>query len=307
MNRFLTAFSLLTVSSVTAADQGGTLASLTEAKFSGARYAGYVTDQGVSEASGMTFSRVESDRLWLLNDSGNAPSLHAMTASGEAIAQLTIEGIENRDWEDLASVELDGSALLVIGDVGDNGGVRESVIVHFVAEPADLHSIDSVEPLWSLEIRYPEGPRDCESIAVDAENGFLYLLSKRDRPARLYRVPLQPSTKTVTAEFVTELRIPQPSADILKKFPRTGQYSSQPTAMDFDDANRQAAVLTYHHAYIFERADGESWGQAFSRQPQLLRLPLLPQGEALAYSAAENSLYITSEKWPSPIIRLERR
>jgi len=278
---------------------------LTPADYGSARYAGYVADDQVTEASGMAFSNVDPDRLWLHNDSGHQPHIFAATAAGRPIAQVKINGVKNVDWEDLASYRDKEQPMLVIGDVGDNGGVRPQVNLHFVLEPEKLLPVMQLSPAWTLNIRYPDGPHDCESIAVDPEEGYLYLLTKRTKPARLYRVPLTPNDKVIEAQWVTDVRqIPQPTPQLVAAHPRTGRYRSQPTAMDFAPDLRQAVVLTYQDAYVFERSSQQSWQTAFSQAPKLLRLPLLPQGEAITYSLDGNAVYVTSEKWPSPIIRL---
>lgn len=281
---------------------------LEPAAYSGARYAGYVADDKVKEASGMAFSRIDPDRLWLHNDGGNRAQLYATTSGGMPLGALTIEGVNNQDWEDLAAFDHNGVAMLAIGDVGDNGGLRKTIVVHFVAEPKKLKKKMRVKPAWSTKIRYPDGPHDCEALAIDPAGGFIYLLTKRTKPARLYRAPLRSSAVFVDAELVASVdHIPQPTPELIAAHPKSGRYRSQPTAMDIDVANQQAAVLTYHYAYVFDRQSDEAWADAFSRKPRLIRLPLLPQGEAIAYNSDGSALYVTSEKWPSPILRLIRQ
>ncbi len=282
-------------------------ATLEPANYGSARYVGYVADNDVTEASGLTFSKIDADRIWLHNDSGHPARLYAATSTGVPLGEISVTGASNVDWEDLASYRHDGQPMLVIGDIGDNGGVRDHISLHFLLEPTTVDRKMDLAPSWTLNIRYPDEPHDCESISIDAEEGYVYLLTKRTKPALLYRVPLEPASSIIEAELVTAVdKIPQPSPELIAAHPRTGRYRAQPTAMDFDPAGRQAAVLTYHDAYIFDRVGSEPWGQAFARAPKVLSLPLLPQGEAIAYNQAGSALYVTSEKWPSPIIRLVR-
>ena len=268
-----------------------------------------MADDQVTEASGMAASNIDPDRIWLHNDSGNAPHIFAATVSGKPLAQVEIPGVSNIDWEDLASyTDKNGQPMLVVGDIGDNGGVRPHISLHFLVEPRDLEAQMTLSPAWSVKIRYPDEPHDCESIAVDSNEGYLYLLTKRTKPAQLYRIPLEPADDIVEAQWVTAVgEIPPPTPQLIVAHPRTGRYLNQPTAMDFDPLSQQAIVLTYRDAYVFDREESQSWEAAFSLRPKLLRLPLLPQGEAIAYSFDGRAVYVTSEKWPSPIIRMLRR
>ena len=84
-----------------------------------------------------------------------------------------------------------------------------------------------------MDFRYEDGPRDCEAVAFLDQH--FYLLSKRDSPPRLYRVPLdltpRESAPIPEAKFLTELTtLPQPS--LAERKLKYGEYSSHPTAMD---------------------------------------------------------------------------
>src|SRR5688500_8741038 len=146
------------------------------------------------EASGLAISRHSPDILWTHDDSGGAPVLYAVDTSGKKRGSLRLRGVKNDDWEDLASFQRDGKAWLLIADTGDNDAERDTVRLHVVEEPvvAQLNPAKDIEaaPAYSLRLRYEDGSRDCESVAVDPVEGVVYLLTKRDAPARLYRVPL---------------------------------------------------------------------------------------------------------------------
>ena len=148
------------------------------------------------EASGLAVSRRHPDLLWALNDSGNKPLLFALDVSGGDLGQVTLVGTKNRDWEDLASFTWRGEPWLLVADVGDNRGQRDRVVLHALPEPqADDQGRFSgeVKPAWSLTFTYPDGPRDCEAVAVDEAAGRILLLSKRRNPPMLYSLPLGPS------------------------------------------------------------------------------------------------------------------
>ena len=91
----------------------------------------------------------------------------------------------------------------------------------------------------SFALAYPDGPRDCEAVAVDAGEGMVYLLSKRDPLPQLYRVPLHPSTPLVVAEALGAIAIPRAAADAADP-----ERINWVTSMDFDADLHRAAVVT---------------------------------------------------------------
>jgi hypothetical protein len=263
------------------------------------------------ESSGLAVSRRAPDILWTHDDSNGEPVLYAIDTTGKKRGALRITGAKNDDWEDVASFTREGRAWLLIGDVGDNDAKEGSIRVHVIAEPdpkllkpdAEL----SAAPEYTLRIRYEDGPRDCESLAVDATGQAIYLLTKRDAPPRLYRVPLGASRdKFVTAQFVGTVPVAG-SSDVdlmLKKL--LGKKVAWPTAMDFSADGRYAAVLTYGEALIFPRQANEAWPAALQRRPTRLPFHGLAQAEAACFSADGRVLYVGSEG-EQPLVRYELR
>jgi hypothetical protein len=106
-------------------------------------------------------------------------------------------------------------------------------------------------------------------------------------------------------------QIPPPSdEDLLQKY---GKYRSQPTALDLSPDARQAVVLTYKHAYIFNRENHISWAAALSGQPETIPLPLpqdrsdFRQREAICFMAGGRALLVTSEGHAAGIFRLDAK
>ncbi|MGK4421996.1 hypothetical protein ACSLVQ_27485, partial [Klebsiella pneumoniae] len=93
---------------------------------------------------------------------------------------------------------------LLLADIGDNNAFRPFVTLYIVDEPEPSRLRPDAElsaaPRRTLTVLYPDGPRDAEAVAVDANEGFVYLLSKRDAVPRLYRVPLAPLLPVQVAE-----------------------------------------------------------------------------------------------------------
>src|SRR5687768_9709307 len=83
------------------------------ARWSEPEIAGVVTDPALSEISGMAASRTFPGSFWTINDGGNGARLHLMDGDGTFRASVDVAGVQNQDWEDLASFELDGQRYLM--------------------------------------------------------------------------------------------------------------------------------------------------------------------------------------------------
>lgn len=254
------------------------------------------------EASGLAASRRTPGLLWVHSDSARDPLLYAIAAdTGELRGRIRLRGITNIDWEDIATFERDGRAWIVIGDIGDNYAGRPSILLHFLVEPDSTQLAPGKEtelaPAYTLRVVFEDLARDCESLAVDAREGAIYLLSKREPVPRLYRLPLAPSKELVAARRVgTVPHLPQPDFfQRLLKTP-TGRYRGEPTAMDFASDGSAAVVLTYGDTLLFPRAVHESWAEALAKTPVALAPHDLPQAEAACFAADGRALFVASEE-----------
>ncbi|HET7127018.1 MAG TPA: hypothetical protein VFI26_08010 [Lysobacter sp.] len=283
------------------------LAACSEEREPFARMSGLMTDEALGEISGMAASRRHADVLWMENDGGNAPMLYAVSPRGSLLARDRVEGVANTDWEDLAAFDLDGRHYILVADTGDNGGLRRTLQLHAIEEPASLE--DTVlRPAWSVSFRWPDGPRDCEAAFVDAAAGKVLLVSKKRHPPELFEVPLQPPAgKTVVARRIGSLAgVPRPDARSLRDRPRAARLVGQVTSADVSPDGRTLAVLTYQNVLFYPRGETEGWAQAVARQPRIEPLPpLLPQAEALAWTASGTGLYASGEFRPAPVFYLD--
>ena len=272
-----------------------------------ARMSGLMTDDALGEASGMAASRRHADVLWVENDGGNTPVLYAVSPRGSLLASDRVEGVANTDWEDLAAFELGGKHYILVADTGDNGGLRRTLQLHAIEEPASLE--DTVlRPAWSVSFRWPDGPRDCEAAFVDAAAGKVLLISKKRHPPELFEVPLRPAADTtVIARRIGVLAgVPQAGARALEDRPRAARLIGQVTAADLSPDGRTLAVLTYQNVLFYPRGKDEAWPRVVAHKPRIEPLPsLLPQAEALAWSASGAGLYASGEFRPAPIFWLD--
>ncbi len=255
------------------------------------------------EASGLTPSHRSLDLLWSHNDSKGQPILFGFAEDGSSRGMLRIKGAENVDWEAITSFELDGKAWIAVGDVGDNSGRRSRPVIHVIEEPAP----DQLSPLretsvaisWSIPYRYEHGPRDCETLLVDARRQELLLITKRARVPEIYRLALRPpppSSVSVAKKVGTVGHLPQPDFQ-QKLFPvPAGRFRSLITDGAISPDGLSVAILTYGDVLIFSRAAGETWMTALQREPEQLSPHGLQQAEAISFSRDGENLYVTGEQ-----------
>jgi hypothetical protein len=266
--------------------------------------AGLVTDPALAEISGMAASRAHPGAWWAINDGGNGARLHLMDGDGTFRASVDVEGVRNQDWEDLSSFELDGRHYLLVADTGDNGGIRQELRLHAIEEPRAFDA--PVRVAWTLRFAWPDGPRDCEAVAVDAHRGEVLLLSKKRVPPELFRLPLRPPAdgSVAIAEPVGTLAgIEQPDADDLQMSPTYGRYRSQITGAALSPNGRVLAVLNYRSVHFVVRSRGQAWAEALAAPAPSLTMPWIPQAEAIAFAPDGRALLIGSEQLPSPLLR----
>jgi hypothetical protein len=223
---------------------------------------------------------------------------------------VRVRGVANIDWEDIASCEFNGVAYLVIGDLGDNKGMRTDSSLIIVAEP-DPSSLDpnmesEVSPAWRIPVIYPDGPHDCEALAVDASTKTAYIISKRTDPPAVYSLSIEPSAdgKWPLALLVAPIEnLPQPDPEERALSEKPDRQLGRPTAMDFAVDGSAAVILTYSDVVVYRRNGKEPWGKVFARQPEVFERHNLPQAEAICFSQNSRYIYVTSEKRNQPILR----
>ncbi len=256
----------------------------------------------LTESSGLAASRIQPDIFWTHNDSGGQPNLYAFDAGGRLRCTYRVNGANARDWEDMASFTLDGQPWLLIADVGDNRRkrtecqiylVREPTLPDATAQPDDGTPMTKTVPVERvIRFKFDQGPRDCESVAFDPTSRQILLTTKRwSLTSQVYQLEWAEKRNASAANIQTARsigRIPVPVA----------------TAMDVSPDGRRAVVVCYGNAYEFTRGPNETWMMAFSRKPREIRLPARRQGEALCFGHDGRSLFLTSERQPTPFFRV---
>ena len=271
---------------------------------------GWLSSGKLREASGIQASHSREGDFFLHNDEGK-PFVYAIDETGADLGRMAIVPAKNKDWEDITSVPVDDGRWIVIGDIGDNQAKRKSIKLYFIEEPStgknDRYAGQLALKHW-LTLSYPDGPRDCESMAYDPVGHQILLLSKRDKPPRIYAVDLETALTQEHAELkflgTTSVLRPPTIANHARFGGRT-DFISQPTGFDISADGSEAVIITYRSLYRFQRLPGENWLSALQKKPVEVVGPRAPQNEAIAYSVDGKSIYVTTEKQPAPVFRIQ--
>jgi len=250
--------------------------------------------------------------LFLVHNDEGQPDLFVLDASGSIHARFRLAGANNRDWEDIGWVDHPEGHVLAIGDIGDNMARRASVRLYFVELAESLAPSGAapviIEPRHVLDLRYPDGPRDSEALAYDPSSGMILLLSKRDKPPRLYGVDAGRALAAPELELEFLGVAPNfrpPTREDIRNFGKDAAWVSQPTGMDINADGTLAAVITYRSLYLFSRDPQQTWAEAFQDMPREFLGPASRDEEAIAFSDTMDAVFITTEGHPAPIYRAE--
>jgi len=252
--------------------------------------AGVVRSPLIREASGIVASRKNADVLWVHNDSGYPPHLYAIDTQGNLLGACPVIAARARDWEDIAigPGPDPNQQYLYIGDIGDNESKYPSVWVYRVPEPdidagkpfGEMH----IGPAEALELTYPDGPRDAETLLVDPLNGDIYIIAKRSFFCRVYRARFPDSPEgPVVLERVAVL--PWGFA----------------TGGDVSPDGRRVIVRSPFNAALWIRPDGEPLWKAFGGKQIGIPLRMEPQGEAISFDSRGEGYFTISEGLNQPL------
>lgn len=252
---------------------------------------GMVKNPSINEASGIVASRKNDGVLWTHNDSGNSAKVYAISSTGETLGEWTIAGAQNRDWEDIAigPGPVEGETYLYVGDIGDNQALRPSLKIYRFPEPTlsgDGLISSTIEEVETITLRYPDGARDAETLLVDPLTRDIYIVSKRDAFARIYRLAY-PQT---TGEAVT--------AEKLGEWPREiGGMFNQPVGGDISPDGKELLIKSYVQVFYWRREnDQTSIFDLMQTDPETLPYTVEPQGEAIGWAPDMSGYFTLSEE-----------
>lgn len=235
----------------------------------------------INETSGIADSKINDGFLWVQEDSGNPPDLILTGHDGKVLKKVFIKDVANRDWEDMA---ISGNEIF-IADIGDNNLVYQQYSIYYFPEPSS--SIDTIKNAATIVFQYPDGAHDAEAFLVDGDTKDIYIITKRDNAAKIYKISYPYKTGSVN------------TASLLGSLPYTGVVSA---AISPD--GKEILVKTYFGINYYKRNAGQSIIQALQTTPKKIPYTIEPQGEAICFNKNNTGFYTLSEKSMSATVNL---
>jgi hypothetical protein len=197
----------------------------------GVRLLATMSDQRITESSGVIASRRYPNVFWTHNDGGGPKKqvLYAIERQGNTLAAFPVIGPRFHDWEDIA---IDDAGHLYLGDIGNNDSKEDTLAVYEIDEPDPKAGIGPISPKRGWKLKFPGAPFNCESLFVWKEYGYVISKVFNNERAQIFRFPLKETNEPLTLELVATTKIESPvtgadiSADgtLLGLVSKTGAY-----------------------------------------------------------------------------------
>jgi hypothetical protein len=238
-------------------------------------------DPEIEEVSGLAASHRNSGLLWTHNDSGNDPKIYLIDERLKIKLTCTLPGAKNRDWEDITIGAGPDSTktYLYVGDIGDNLGRFEYKMIYRFEEPVLKKNESEIEiqKFDRLVFRLPDGRKDSETLMIDPLTRDLYLVSKRERPVVVYRLPYpQHVNDTITAERIAEVDL------------------TNIVAGDVSFDGKEILIKNIDNVFYWA-TEQKKIKDVFSEKPKILPYDPEPQGEAITFALDGSGYYTISE------------
>ncbi|TDI92421.1 MAG: T9SS type A sorting domain-containing protein, partial [Caldithrix sp.] len=246
---------------------------------------GLIAYDPINEASGIAMSRKNPNVLWTHNDSGDQARLFAFNLQGSHLGVYNIDGIVNRDWEDIAvgPGPDDNETYIYIGDIGDNSAQHDLKFIYRIPEPmvdSNQAPLDTAISLAeTITFQYPDGNRDAETLMVDPLTKDIYIISKRESQVRVYLAAYpQSTTQTITLEQVATLNL------------------TLTVGGDISPSGLEILIKTYTTMNYWCRTPEQTLSQAFENEPVTVPYISELQGEAVGWTSDQMGYYTISEE-----------
>jgi len=204
----------------------------------------------IEESSGL--QRTGTDSYWTHNDTDNDPKIFNINENGDLLEELTLQGINPVDFEDVA---YDGELFFYIGDFGNNLNDRTDLKIFRIPNPDLLDN--SVNPelinfTLSDQIDFPpvESNLNFDIEAMFYFDGNLHLFTKNrtnpfDGIIKHYR--LSPNPGDQVAELVNS------------HFANLSPNHASITAADVNEIGSRIVLLTNSSVFVFSNFIGDDF------------------------------------------------
>jgi hypothetical protein len=259
---------------------------------------GRLQDRVMSETSGMAASGINSELFYVHNDSGDTSRFFVINAEGKLFNTIyykgdttLLKGVD--DSEDIAvgPGPKTGKSYIYVGDIGDNNFIKKAIVIYRVEEKeGTLNGTNNSVTATPIYLRYPDQPKDAETLMIDPLEKLLYIVTKRGDAVGVYTAPLTSNpgdTVTLTRRCTLTFSGIKPLKWI--------------TAGDISKDGKHIVLKSYQEIYYWKRNDNESIWQAMQRKPLSPRYEEEKLGESIAFGANGKGFYTTSEGVFAPI------
>ncbi|HVW98291.1 MAG TPA: hypothetical protein VHA56_20160 [Mucilaginibacter sp.] len=259
---------------------------------------GKLSTKEMNEISGIAASGIDPKIYYVHNDSGDTSRFFAITADGTLKSTIYFTGDKKAhrgvfDCEDIAvgPGPAKGKSYVYLGDIGDNAGVRPYITVYRLAEQSKWLKNDNVTAdAVPVHLKYPDGPKDAETLMIDPVERLMYVVSKRQDSVTVYTTPLKyKANDTVTLTKRCWI------------FFNGLTFFKWVTGGDISKDGTKVLIRTYEKVYYWKRKGAEPVWKTVQSAPETPPYKPEKQGEAIGFTADGKGYYTTSEGVYSPI------
>jgi hypothetical protein len=241
--------------------------------------------QDLLEVSGIAASRINPGILYIHQDSGDPNQVYLTDGSGADKGTLTLSSVSNRDWEDIAvgPGPVAGKSYVYVGDIGDNDTKYSSVFIYRFEEPdltgKVLPLVANITNVDVIELKYPDGSNNAETLMVDPLTKDIYIASKQSNLSKIYvaRYPQSITSATVMAPVVQ-------------------LYFNKVTGGDISPDGSEILLRSNELIWYWKLPAGTNISAGLLTQPQIAPYANNePQGEGIGFAADGSGYYTDTE------------
>jgi uncharacterized protein YjiK len=175
-----------------------------------------------------------SSLLWVIEDAGNKNNLYGLDAKGDIIRAISIENIQNIDWEDLTS---DYFGNVYIGDFGNNNKKRKNFTIYKVANPEKANTVATAQ---IISFKLPKNMKSEDFESFFLYNDYFYIFSKDHKETKLFKIPN--TVGNHEASYISEVKL-------------KGKHTKV-TSADISEDGKTVVLLNHDH--LWKLTDFES-------------------------------------------------
>lgn len=225
-------------------------------------------DPEIRESSGIATSVLHPNVVFTHNDSGDDARFFAVGPNGKTRAIFTLGGAGSWDWEDMSNGP---NKTLWFADIGANQLGRDSISAYKVREPKTIHSRNIKWTRYDF-VYDDHQSHNAEAMLVNPRNGNLFVVTKADSGAGIYRAP-----KHLSRTHLNTLR-------------RVAGAPNTVTGGAFTRDGKRFVLRTYGAAYFYKKIGGHA---------RVMDLP--SAGESIDFARRGPGVIVGKEGANSPV------